>query len=96
MNPWLPSCDPAIVYHAIGDGLTLRIPFDELHATLRRVLQRSGFTGERADLCARLFAESSRDGVSSHGLNRFPRFMQMIRSGVVDVRAQFTSRARRG
>jgi len=67
---------------------TLRIPFDELHATLRRVLQRSGFTGERADLCARLFAESSRDGVSSHGLNRFPRFMQMIRSGVVDVHAQ--------
>jgi 3-dehydro-L-gulonate 2-dehydrogenase len=42
----------------------------------------------RADLSARLFAETSRDGVSSHGLNRFPRFMRMIARGVVDVRAR--------
>ena len=42
----------------------------------------------RADRCARLFADTDRDGVYSHGLNRFPRFVRMIRSGVVDVRAQ--------
>ena len=41
----------------------------------------------------------SRDGVSSHGLNRFPRFMRMIRSGVVDcprpaVRVGGTRRSR--
>src|SRR5881396_1529729 len=66
----------------------MRIPIEEVQERLERVLRSLGFTPPRATLCARLFAESSRDGVSSHGLNRFPRFMQMIRSGVVDVHAQ--------
>jgi 3-dehydro-L-gulonate 2-dehydrogenase len=66
----------------------MRVPFDEIHETLRRALTAAGMEGDRADLSARLFAEASRDGVSSHGLNRFPRFMRMIRRGVVDVQAQ--------
>lgn len=63
----------------------MRIPFEELHRTLTTVLVRLSFGHERADLCARLFAEASRDGVASHGLNRFPRFVQNIRDGIVDV-----------
>jgi 3-dehydro-L-gulonate 2-dehydrogenase len=64
------------------------VPFDELHDTLRRALLATGMEPDRADLSARLFAETSRDGVASHGLNRFPRFMRMIARGVVDVRAR--------
>src|SRR5688500_39627 len=67
--------------------LTPRIPYQELYGTLLRVLTKTGFTPGRAELCARLFAEASRDGVASHGLNRFPRFLRMIASGVVDVAA---------
>lgn len=63
------------------------MPFDELHATLRTVLLTTGMEAGRADLCARLFAEASRDGVASHGLNRFPRFLRMIGNGAVDVHA---------
>jgi 3-dehydro-L-gulonate 2-dehydrogenase len=66
----------------------MRVPFDELHDTLRRALLATGMTGDRADRSARLFAEASRDGVASHGLNRFPRFMRMIARGVVDVHAR--------
>jgi len=66
----------------------MRVPFDELHDTLRRVLVAAGMAAGRADLSARLFAEASRDGVASHGLNRFPRFMRMVNRGVVDVRAR--------
>ena len=66
----------------------MRIPFDELHDTLHRALAATGLEGSRARLCARLIAESSRDGVPSHGLNLFPRLMTMIRSGIVDVRAR--------
>ena len=71
----------------------MRVPFDDLHRTLERVLLSLGFEASRAELCARLFAETSRDGVASHGLNRFPRFVQMIQAGVVDVHAgaQLTS-----
>jgi len=52
---------------------------------LRRALADRGFDAERADLCARLFADTDRDGVYSHGLNRFPRFLRYIANGVVDV-----------
>ena len=66
----------------------MRVPFEEIHDTLRRALTAAGMAADRADLSARLFAEASRDGVSSHGLNRFPRFMRMVRRGVVDVHAR--------
>ncbi len=48
---------------------------------------RFGFTAERAQTCARLFAEATCDGVYTHGVARFPRFVAMIRNGCVDVAA---------
>ena len=63
----------------------LRVAFESLQATMAEALRRTGMAPRRADECARLFAEASRDGVASHGLNRFPRFLRMIASGVVDV-----------
>ncbi|MFL6253604.1 MAG: 3-dehydro-L-gulonate 2-dehydrogenase [Pyrinomonadaceae bacterium] len=65
----------------------MRVSFDELQQTLRRVLLKVGFEQGRAELCARLFAETDRDGVYTHGLKRFPRFLEMIEKGIVDVRA---------
>jgi 3-dehydro-L-gulonate 2-dehydrogenase len=65
-----------------------RVPYDELRDTLDRILRALGFDHEDAALCARLFADASRDGVPSHGVNRFPRFVQMVRDGVVDPRAR--------
>jgi 3-dehydro-L-gulonate 2-dehydrogenase len=66
----------------------MRVPFSELQAQLERVLLQVGFTPDRARDCARLFAETDRDGVYSHGLNRFPRFLEYIRKGYVDTQAQ--------
>lgn len=66
----------------------MRVPYPELHQTLTAVLLRRGFTPERAALCARLFADTTRDGVYSHGLNRFPRFIRMIANGSIDVHAE--------
>src|SRR5437016_1687782 len=66
----------------------MRVPFDELLHVLQKALRAAGMDDNRAQLCASLFAEASRDGVASHGLNRFPRFMRMIARGVVDVRAR--------
>jgi 3-dehydro-L-gulonate 2-dehydrogenase len=65
----------------------LRIPFAELQQALAVALRGLGFDGERAELCARLFAETTRDGVYTHGVNRFPRFARMIRAGRIDVHA---------
>jgi 3-dehydro-L-gulonate 2-dehydrogenase len=66
----------------------LRIPFDDLYAALHRAMLQLGIAGDRGSLCARLFAETTCDGVYTHGLNRFPRFVESIRNGSVDVLAE--------
>ena len=65
----------------------LRIPYPDLVDVLSRAFQKLGFAPDRAMLCAQLFADSSRDGVHSHGLNRFPRFVAMIKNGGIDIHA---------
>ena len=47
-----------------------------------------GVPVERAPLCARLFAETTRDGVYTHGLNRFSRFRATIANGAVNPKAE--------
>jgi 3-dehydro-L-gulonate 2-dehydrogenase len=65
-----------------------RISFDEVRETLTGVLRGLGFSAERAQSCARLFAETTCDGVYTHGINRFPRFVAMVRNGSIDVEAE--------
>lgn len=65
-----------------------RVPYQELFDALLRVLLKLGFESERARLCARLFADASRDGVYSHGLNRFPRFVLQIQNGTINIHAE--------
>jgi 3-dehydro-L-gulonate 2-dehydrogenase len=65
----------------------MRIPFQKVYIELLRVLLAAGFTQDRAELCARLFAETSLDGVYSHGINRFPAFIKYIKQGYIDIHA---------
>jgi 3-dehydro-L-gulonate 2-dehydrogenase len=65
-----------------------RIPLEELQQTLRGALRGLGFAAGRAETCARLFAETTCDGVYTHGVSRFPRFVAMIRNGSIDVTAE--------
>ena len=64
-----------------------RISFEEVQDTLAAILRSLNFSAERAALCARMFAEATCDGVYTHGVARFPRFVTMIRNGSVDVSA---------
>jgi 3-dehydro-L-gulonate 2-dehydrogenase len=63
----------------------MRIFFDDMKHEFVRVLITLGFTEERAELCARLFAEASLDGVLSHGINRFPMFVDYIQRGIIHI-----------
>ena len=65
-----------------------RIPYDTLVQEFVRVLRASGLGGERSERAARIFADASRDGVHSHGLNRFPRFISTLEEGHVDAHAE--------
>ena len=73
-----------------------RVTYQELYDVLLRALLKTKMESERAKLCAQLFADTSRDGVYSHGLNRFPRFMEMIHRGLVDIHAEPICVARHG
>ena len=65
-----------------------RIPFNELKDSYERVLTNLGLSRNRAQLCARLFAENQRDGIYSHGLIRFPGLVRKIQSGQIDAAAE--------
>lgn len=61
----------------------LYIPFDELVRTLEAALDKAGVDAARAARLADVFARNSLEGVYSHGVNRFPRFLFCIREGIV-------------
>ncbi len=69
---------------------SVRVPYDEVVPLLTEILQQEGMSEERAKRCARLFADASRDGVPSHGLNRFGLFLKWIRAGTLLVNAPLT------
>ncbi len=64
-----------------------RISFDEMKATVKKAFILAGMPEDRAEICARIHTESSRDGVYSHGLNRVERFVDYIHKGWIDVHA---------
>ncbi len=66
----------------------MTVDYQELADTLTRALENVGLEEERARRCAQIIADSTRDGVSSHGLNMFPRLVAMICSGVVNATAR--------
>jgi 3-dehydro-L-gulonate 2-dehydrogenase len=66
------------------------IPFEQLRSEFNRVLLSLGLGEERASRCATIFAENSRDGVYTHGLNRFPTFVQYVKDGLVIPNAEPT------
>lgn len=63
----------------------MKVKYDEMIKEFIRVLNKYGITGKDAELSAKLYADASRDGVYSHGLNRFPKFIASIDNGSVDV-----------
>ncbi len=66
----------------------IRITFEEMKATIKSAFLNAGMPDEKADICAQIHTESSRDGVYSHGLNRVERFVDYVLKGWVDVNAE--------
>lgn len=66
---------------------TIRINKEEMQDVFIRILHKNGFEDDRAKQCAAIFTESSTDGVYTHGVNRFAKFIEYIRLGVIDVKA---------
>lgn len=66
----------------------MTVPFEELKNVFKNILLKYSFSETKADLCAGIFAGNSRDGVYSHGLNRFPVFIDYVKKGFIDPHAE--------
>ena len=66
----------------------MRVPYETMYQEFLRVLLKYGMTPERAERSAQLFAEASLDGVYTHGLNRFPKFIKSVANGWVQINAE--------
>jgi 3-dehydro-L-gulonate 2-dehydrogenase len=61
----------------------MRLHFKKIEEVLYRILLDHGFHDHKARLIASVHTKSSCDGVYSHGLNRFPLFIEYVRKGLV-------------
>lgn len=66
----------------------MKVTFEQLKAAFNRVLISRGVDSETADACAEMFARTTESGVYSHGVNRFPRFIQQLENGDIIPDAQ--------
>jgi len=62
----------------------IMIPADEMKHIFNSILVKYGFTNTKAGTCAQIFTENSLDGIYTHGVNRFPRFVEYVQKGYVD------------
>ncbi len=59
----------------------MKVTFEQLKAAFNQVLLSRGVASDTADACAEMFARTTESGVYSHGVNRFPRFIQQLDAG---------------
>lgn len=66
----------------------MRVEYRDLFAKFQRILESRGFTPDRAESAAAVFADNSLDGIYSHGVNRFPRIVEYLDNGTIDPSAE--------
>jgi len=65
------------------ENSTVRISVGDMEAIFTAILLKNGFTETKAKQCAAIFTNNSIDGVYTHGVYRFPRFIEYIAKGMV-------------
>jgi 3-dehydro-L-gulonate 2-dehydrogenase len=61
----------------------IRVPVGDMEKVFTEILLKNGFAEDKAKQCAAIFTNNSVDGVYTHGVYRFPRFIEYINKGVV-------------
>ncbi len=74
----------------------MRVKFDEMQKMIKKAFIKAGLSGEKAETCARIHTESSRDGVYSHGSNRVANFVRHLNDKLIDPDAEPVLEGRTG
>ena len=68
--------------------MSIRVPYETVKSTVKQAFLNLGLSEEQAEVCASTHANSSLEGIESHGLNRVPRFAEYVQKGWVDINAK--------
>jgi 3-dehydro-L-gulonate 2-dehydrogenase len=68
----------------------IHISYPDMLNTFRSILSKNGFTESKSLLLSEVFATNSLEGIYTHGVNRFSKFIQFVKGGYVkpDAEAQ--------
>lgn len=66
----------------------MKIPYPEVLEVLEHIFLKYGLDASKSIKCAQLFTQASLDGVPSHGLDRVPVFLEMIKKGRINPNAE--------
>ena len=61
----------------------VRIPYKEMRQVFHSILVKNRFSQTDAETCSEVFATNSLEGVYSHGVNRFPKFIDDVEHGYI-------------
>jgi 3-dehydro-L-gulonate 2-dehydrogenase len=67
---------------------TILIHPSEMKTVFEQKLLKYGISPAKAAHCAEIFTDNTVDGISTHGVNRFPRFINYIEKGYVQKDAE--------
>ena len=67
---------------------TIVISGKEMKDVFQRILLKYDFNPAKAAQCAQIFTDNTVDGITTHGVNRFPRFINYIKNGYVQKDAE--------
>jgi 3-dehydro-L-gulonate 2-dehydrogenase len=68
-----------------NDSAFIHVPYQQMYDTFHSILGKHGFTPDNAARCAEIFSINSAEGIYTHGVNRFARFISYIKDGYIKV-----------
>jgi 3-dehydro-L-gulonate 2-dehydrogenase len=66
----------------------MRVSPENIRKVLYELFVKYKFTNEKTKLLANVFTESTLDGISSHGINRVPLFIEYVKKGIINIDAE--------
>lgn len=66
---------------------TVIVPAQQMQHTFNTILLKHGYTAGKAAKIAEVFTQNTIDGIYTHGVYRFPRFIQYSKQQLIDIHA---------
>lgn len=72
---------------------TIRLPVEIIHEFIDKAFRTVGLLPEHAKLCADVLTSADLRGIRSHGVARLPKFLNLIRQGLINKTPDMSFRA---